>query len=273
MAIKTDELQRASAPKSTDTLLMASCTDTDASGTAQLSLADLGRFLTEQDNAVRTALYDKADVSAQRTVEAVRTSTRDVTVPAEGLAAFINSLPRLLSDHYGITVSSGAVHPTLKFQGFYGPGSIWLTADGDVTLEDGAPIERSSAYIRLIGLKVRLREPNWTSALVYAEDAPNVSLESLDIDGESTQGQYGVSAVLSKVVIVNSTISNVGVAVRASGSSVVSANGVTGSGNKVGGRVYRGGVLLLSEGTPDLLGGASNSKTGGIIVKSDGTLL
>ncbi|WP_300345087.1 hypothetical protein, partial [uncultured Oscillibacter sp.] len=42
-------------------LLMASCTDTDASGTAQLSLADLGRFLTEQDNAVRTALYDKAD--------------------------------------------------------------------------------------------------------------------------------------------------------------------------------------------------------------------
>ena len=118
-----------------------------------------------------------------------------------------------------------------------------------------------------------MREPNWTSALVYAEDAPNVSLESLDIDGESTQGQYGVSAVLSKVVIVNSTISNVGVAVRASGSSVVSANGVTGSGNKVGGRVYRGGVLLLSEGTPDLLGGASNSKTGGIIVKSDGTLL
>ena len=177
------------------------------------------------------------------------------------MAAFINSLPRLLSDHYGITVSSGAVHPTLKFQGFYGPGSIWLTADGDVTLEDGASIERSSAYIRLIGLKVRLREPNWTSALVYAEDAPNVSLESLDIDGES------------KVVIVNSTISNVGVAVRASGSSVVSANGVTGSGNKVGGRVYRGGVLLLSEGTPDLLGGASNSKTGGIIVKSDGTLL
>lgn len=64
MAIKTDELQRASAPKSTDTLLMASCTDTDASGTAQLSLADLGRFLVGQDNAVRTALYDKADAKA-----------------------------------------------------------------------------------------------------------------------------------------------------------------------------------------------------------------
>ena len=43
--------------------------------------------------------------------------------------------------------------------------------------------------------------------------------------------------------------------------------------NTVGGRVLNGGILLLAGTTPELLGGTSNRKDGGIIAKADGTLL
>ena len=98
-------------------------------------------------------------------------------------------------------------------------------------------------------------------------------MEQIDIDGSGTSDKFGVYAVCSKVGIVDCTVKNVGFAVSSAVSSVLSANNLTGSGNTFGGRVSRGGAILLGDSTPNLMGGASNLKQGGLIVGTDGTLL
>ena len=271
MAIKTDALQQNAAPKGADTLLMAA----SAGGTAQLSLARLAELLTGQDNAVRTALSNKAALSAQQTVEQNTVSTRSVTVTAAELPVYIKSLPRLLTDYIKIRVSAGTVNETVGFNRFYGPGAIWLVPDeddGEVVLREGIAIDSCSAYIRVIKMKLR-GNPNGHNAFVEMEFCSCVSLEQIDIDGSGTSDKFGVYAVCSKVGIVDCTVKNVGFAVSSAVSSVLSANNLTGSGNTFGGRVYRGGAILLGDSTPNLMGGASNLKQGGLIVGTDGTLL
>ena len=132
MAIKTDALQQNAAPKGADTLLMAA----SAGGTAQLSLDRLAEFLTGQDNAVRTALSNKAALSAQQTVEKTGVTSRTVEVAAAELGGYILALPRLLTENLLIK-SSGTVG-NLDIGRFYGSGSLTVEAKEGETLTIGS---------------------------------------------------------------------------------------------------------------------------------------
>ena len=71
-------------------------------------------------------------------------------------------------------------------------------------------------------------------------------------------------------------ISNCRIAVFSAGSTIVSIyneNRGDFSGNAAGPYVFRGGIILLGGSTPELLGGATSTKAGGLIVKADGTVL
>ena len=83
---------------------------------------------------------------------------------------------------------------------------------------------------------------------------------------------------VSCVELVNCGISNCRVALLSSGGTIVSIyneNRGDGdfSGNANGPYVFRGGIILLGGSTPELLGGNTSAKCGGMIVKGDGTLL
>ena len=92
-----------------------------------------------------------------------------------------------------------------------------------------------------------------------------------------SEGEFGVRAELCSLVnITNCGIRNCKTAMLTSGSSIVTVysdneDGFSGSGT--GAYAYHGGIVLLAGRTPDLLGGNTNSKSGGLIVKRDGTLL
>lgn len=77
----------------------------------------------------------------------------------------------------------------------------------------------------------------------------------------------------SRAFFSTCSISNYYIAAYPRHASVVSYHDVSASGNTIGAEVEMGTILLLSGTTPDMLGGSSHRKYGGIIAKSSGTLL
>ena len=92
-----------------------------------------------------------------------------------------------------------------------------------------------------------------------------------------SSGNNGVRAALcSMVTLIGCSVMNCTNAVIASTSSIVTVHNQQDggfSGSSTGVNLYAGGIVLLSGKTPDLLGGSTNAKNGGLIVKGDGTLL
>ena len=273
MAIKTDELRRDVTVKGTDTLLLAS----SDIGTAQLALAQAAEFfgaeLVKTGNPVGAALSSKAALSAQETVEATGVTSREITLEAADLQAYIDALPRLRTEALTIQVNAGHVPRTLKLKSFYGPGFLWIIgrgAEGGSVLDDGLVISDCSNRIRIIGFDVRGRSVG-TAAQVST--SPLAGLENLTADGNNfPNGAYnGVSSDGSAVTAVNVTISHFTRAVY--GASIFRLSNCGGSDNASGIAVEGGGVVLLSGSTPELMGGSSNSHWGGMIVRKDGTLL
>ena len=267
--IKTNELQQTAAPKGADTLLMAST----AGGTAQLTLANLGKFLTEQDNAVKTALSNKAALSAQQTVEQNTVSTRSVTVTAAELPGYIKSLPRLLTEVLIVIAEQGAVPSGLELEGFYGPGMLHIDGKNSV-LNGGISILRCGAYVNLTHFDVRgTLTVNSGLYAVYSARSPNVAMSHIIIDGSRSSADRaeltGVRCDNCGMTLMQEfQISNVDTAVLITGASIATADGFDCSGNRTGAYAYRGGVLILIGSTPDLLGGATNIKGSGMIFKN-----
>lgn len=266
MSIKTSELQQLQSILGTDSLLA----DTAAAGTGRLSLARAAEFFGAE--LVKPANPVGAALSAQETVEKTAASNRTVELTAEEAPGYIASLPRLLTENYSFSVSGGTVDALLAFRGFYGPGRIWFETDGSLILNKGLMIHDCSAYIRVIKPKVRGAVPG-ENALILVRNSPVVSLEQLDVDAAGISDVSCVYAGVSTVALGSCVLKNGVIAAQAAGGAVIAASNVSGSGNTIGGRVYGGGVLMLSGSTPDLLGGTVHSKLGGLIVKSDGTLL
>ena len=274
MAVKTDALQQNAAPKAADTLLMAA----SAGGTAQLTLANLAKFLTEQDNAVKTALSNKAALSAQQTVEQNTVSTRSVTVTAAELPGYIKSLPRLLTEVLIVTAEQGTVPSGLELDGFYGLGALYISGN-DSVLNGGIRIQRCGAYVNLTHFDVRgTCTVNGGPVAVYSALSPNVAMSHIIIDGSrGSVDRAELTGVrcddCGMTLMQEFQISDVDTAVLITGASLAAADGFDCSGNKVGAYTYRGGMLMLIGSTPDLLGGGLNVKGGGVIFNKNGVLL
>ena len=210
-------------------------------------------------------------------MEKASVSRRTVELAAADLPGYIAGLPRLLTENLKISVS-GVLTDLLIINGFYGSGSISIEGDGGCKFQGGV-MTNCSVNITLINLEISgLSEAG--NAIVFVDTSRSFVMSNCTITGSGSadsEGAFGVRANgLSHVLISNCGISNCATAVIAALNSVVSIYNRTGGtfeNNDIGPYVYYGGIILLSGTTPELLGGATSAKSGGLIVKGDGTLL
>ena len=218
-------------------------------------------------------------LDAYNMVGAKSVPAKTISMQAGELQAYLNGLPRLLTEHLLLTVS-GTLNTALNIAGFYGSGSIRIAADSDdgctvlqpvTVLNCGVPIQfwnlqmtapagmtANSAFFTVTnGRYVRL----WNCTLTRNENGANVRGITL---------QEG-----SRVLCEDCAVSGFGTAVFVGRMSSVLVYGSAGdySGNTYGAHVWYGGTVMLAGSVPDTLGGGTNLKQGGMIVKADGTLL
>ncbi len=216
----------------------------------------------------------------QQTVEATNLPSRTVEVAAEDLPAYIDSLPRLLMMDLTVKVT-GTLTEYLYINRFSGSGSISIEGDGECKLQGGVSIRSCSAIVVFRNLEFSLRKDKMQlNDIVDIQFSDNVSIRSCSVAGSksaNTEGEVGVRADYhSCAALINCGISNCRIAVFSAGSTIVSVyneNRGDFSGNAAGPYVFRGGIILFGGSTPELLGGATSAKVGGLIVKGDGTLL
>jgi len=270
MSIKTNELQQAAVLKGADTLLLAD----SAAGTARVSLTNLAKFLTEGDNAVKTALSNKAALSAQETVEVTYCTQRKVEVAASELHDYIARLPRLLTESLGIAITAGT-SSGIELSYFYGPGSLSLYA------KDGAAVTIPSVYASHNHTPVYfngIQFANGSSEIVnllQAGDCHFLNLENCSFRGAgSSRIHRGFTIGGGSAAYLGScTFQNLDRAVTPSSGTVSHFYNCSGSDNACG-FFLNGGIVLLGGTTPETLGGTTNGRySGGLIVKANGTLL
>lgn len=206
--------------------------------------------------------------------------TRTVALDAAELPAFLNALPRLLTENLILTVS-GTLDAPLYLHGFYGPGALRVTAD-----EAAGCVFRQRVTVRDCSVFIQFWDIQMTApaglavneAFFLVERCSAVRLSGCTITGPGTaETVLGLRANYGSTVICEDCgVNGFHAAVLASQmSAVLVYAGTSGgfSGNAYGAYVWHGGIILLSGSVPDTLGGAGNLKQGGIIAKADGTLL
>lgn len=206
---------------------------------------------------------------------------RSVSLSAGELMEYLNSLPRLLTEDLTITVS-GTCANKISFSRFYGPGTLTIQSDtlGNAVFNEMA-ISDCRCHLYIKNLEFHIQETITTNpegALVL-NGCPDVKLESCSFsDPYHTSSRWQAVGIYTKrntlCLVDGCTIKNVDVAVVAYHNSIMSINGGTFSGNANGADVNSCAIIMLNRDVPSTtLGGGSNVKKGGLIVKSDGTLL
>lgn len=214
----------------------------------------------------------------QQTVEATSVPSRTVEVAASELPAYIDSLPRMLMTDLTVKVT-GTLTEYLYVNRFFGCGNISIVGGGECKLQVGVSIRNCSTIVTLRNLELS-GHLNGLNNIVDIQYANKVYMTACTVAGSksaNTEEEIGVRADYSSFVyLTNCGISNCNVAVLAGSSSIVSVYNDSGdgfSGNATGPYVSYGGIILLSGATPELLGGTTSAKAGGLIVKGNGTLL
>lgn len=281
MSIKTNELQQMQSILGTDSLLVDSLT----AGTGRVATAALAQFMDQEllkpGTALSAALSNKAALSTQNTVEATSVPTRTVEVAAAELRGYIAGLPRLLMEHLTINVSgsltSGA---TLALEKFYGPGSLNISmTDQDAICKSPVYIAFNRILISLIGFHFQDPAPGaeYVREAIHVAYASHVCLDNCSFSGNGSESYIAVATELFGYVSVTSgAITGCGkVAVAGVGCVICIYSDLASNlhDNLVGAQTWRSGTVIIGHGLPDALGGASNIKAGGMIVKADGTLL
>lgn len=210
-------------------------------------------------------------------VEAASVASRSVTVAAEDLQAYLDSLPRLLTETLEINVT-GDLTGNLDISNFYG-SAAWLkiqpAESGGICIVPGTiTVGDCNVQVRLVGLSVQI--PSGTSDGLYTYRAMKLSVESCSFSGSGTGN--GIYADSSMLCLSSCSISGFHHAVRTSKTAVVVVANETGGSenfhdNNYGAYVWHGGIVQICDKTPSLLGGASHVKSGGLIVGPSGTLL
>ena len=272
--IKTNELQQIAAPQGADSILL----DTAAAGTGRLTLAKAAEFfgaeLVKPANPVGAALSNKAAKSTQETVEATSIPERTVEVAAADLPAYIAGLPRLLMEHLTISVSGTETLDFVWIMHLYGPGSLTIrVAEGaEVTVQVQVLVDSCSVPITLEGLQI-IGDNSGAGTIFSVVHTPLVVARNCVIDREHDINKAGILARNgSHLLLEQCQITHCNPAINCRDGSIMCAINCTGA-NNVSGIWASGGIVLLQGTTPDLMGGSANSKSGGMIVKADGTVL
>lgn len=230
-----------------------------------------------------------ADCDAKALFAGITIPAKTVTVAASEVQDYLTALPKLMTERLTINVTGDAgtvIGPNLFIVGFCGPGGIKIvgsktgtsnniTISGEIICDYGTcPITLSNFELVATGETLM---PGLTNGCIHCFWGGNVILNECNITGNGKC--CGVIAYSGGSISVQwSAIKNCAIAARASINSVVSilayaAHAAGFTGNTVGASSERGSIIGLSDAAPDLLGGSSNTKNGGLIVKADGTLL
>lgn len=220
-------------------------------------------------------LIDEDLAPTRGKVQAVCVPSRSVTVAASELAAYIAALPRLLTESISITLTTGVCGSRVFLNNFYGSGSITINApDGTAcSFPKGIEVRDCKSFIILEGLSVSSDTASGSQAAIGVSNAIYLDVNKCSIDANGSE--YAVSAYNGTHLSVRkSEIKNASSAALLCGyTSVANIVSCTAENNTAGAYVYHGGIVLLADSTPDTLGGSANKKSGGLILKANGTLL
>ena len=231
--------------------------------------------LKSQVEDINKTLETKADLSTQDTVELTVPGIRTVTLEASELQNYLKSIPLLVTEYLTIEVS-GELSTLVEVKDFYGPGGIHIIGH-EFTMKNELRISNCELPVTLY--TIDFQEPSSTTAndaLLYITGcSSNVYLYKCTFTGHGTQGNAAALNTTGgcSVMIDSCTASNLGQVFFAGKCSYIAVSGGVYSNNNIGAYVWRGGIIMLTNNAPDLLGGASNRKAGGIISKMNGTLL
>lgn len=200
---------------------------------------------------------------------------RYVYLESSQVQAFLDALPRFLTENIFIYMS-GTLEEPLMVRGFHGNGEIMLAKDSNAEsciIQKILTISQCAVHILLSGLTFQ-KEADATDACVQVSHSHDVYLTGCTFTGSSTG--IGVLAEKGSMVYMDgcafSGFSTV-LQVQRSSLTSITADAANFHDNNCGAYVWRGGIVLLCGSTPSLLGSNFNSKAGGMIVATDGTLL
>ena len=197
-----------------------------------------------------------------------------VTIPAAELQAYLDALPRLLTEHHIITLS-GTASEEVSVNGFYGCGSLLLRADnlGDCVFKRELRVLNCRLPVQMEKLKWELDETANKYRYCLPCQKSMVYADGCSFNGCAKNGR-GVGAFYnSYAVLADCAFHDLECAVSTSWGGFVGIYGdnptADYSGNAVGVYLLLGGLALLGDHVPDTLGGAYNTKDGmNAIIKS-----
>ena len=192
---------------------------------------------------------------------------RDVSLSASELQAYLDTLPRLLTEHYVITLS-GTASEEVSVNGFYGCGSLMLQANnlGDCVFKRELRVLNCRLPVQMEKLKWELDETANKYRYCLPCQKSMVYADGCSFNGCAKNGR-GVGAFYnSYAVLADCAFHDLECAVSTSWGGFVGIFGDNPtedySNNQVGICHIRGGLVLLGELVPDTLGGAYNAKEG-----------
>ena len=213
----------------------------------------------------------------EQMVQSKKASGRRVYLDADDLQAFLDKLPRMMTEYLYITLT-GTTDSPVTLTGFYGPGAIVLEADtlGDCTIRNQVVAERCSIHVKLRNL--RLEAPadlGAEPALVIFRQCDYSYVLGCELVGNGTcRGIRGENG--SHVFVESCTASNFKCMLLVNYSSLVTVKCAAEEDfhdNDIGIYVWNGGIVLLAGYSSETLGGTYNMKSGGLIMKVAGTVL
>lgn len=207
-------------------------------------------------------------------VLATSAPSRTVTLTAAELQGYLNALPKMLTEN--ITLNVTGTLDGLVLAGFYGSGSLTIDGENALTISGGDAavyLSGCAAPITLQNLTVASTQTSGSvAASCYVAGCQRVTFSSCAFTGQGYDFAIRCRSV-GRCAADSCTFTGNYSALSSEEGSFAHVVDAAASGNTIGGRVYNGGILLLAGTTPELLGGTSNGKRGGIIAKADGTLI
>ena len=206
-------------------------------------------------------------------VTAASVPSRTVSVAAADLQAYLDALPKLLSEHLTIEVGDGTIS-SLTVTSFYGSGTLTIkSVSGNFTVANSAntlTARECTAKIFFNHVKFQSTSSSGSAYSCYLVGS-RVYFIGCTFSGQGYN--TGLTArELAWVLLEDCIFQGNGTAINCLENSLVVALNCSATDQSTGGRVSNGGILILSGSTPALLGGSTNVKSGGLLVKADGTV-
>lgn len=219
-------------------------------------------------------LVDEDLASIREKILAQDAPSVTVSVAAADLQAYLDALPRLLTQRLTFVVS-GTLTGRLTVQDFYGSGSLAFRAATEtgftVSITDsiGVHVKNCAVDVNLTGVTfTRSASAQGTcTGILYRYTKGGNLLDCIFANGE--QGT-AIHVECANIQVSACTIKGLGIAIKSVNLGRVLVD-ITDtqklSGNTLGAYLNYGGLVLLTTGTPNTLGGASNENNGGVLTR------